>query len=207
MWVAVLGLGASGVRCSSPARDPHVGTSPASAREPGALTLPNVTTPASALAPEGYTHVEVFRIRRDFGNSEFEIALDAWLPGDEPTTIDDVRLWWLKTDRNGERGPFSQKTGRHFDIGYERRSEGHWVVQLIAGADRRFTFSVEADGTGGVFAYATVVVPSGERVERCRVQAGVLRATKVFALTTGIKELNVTCTDQNGAQHEGNLES
>ncbi len=205
--VVAAGLALSGIGCTPPAQDSPAGTSPDAKQIPSGFSLPSVTTPADQLTPDGYQHVEVFRIRRDFGKRNFEIALDAWTPTDKLTQVDEVRLWWFKTTKGGERGPFSKKSKRHFDISYERRDEGQWVVQLIAGSDRRFTFLVEADGKGGVFAYGTVKAEGGQLVERCRVTSGELRAKTTLGLTTGIKDLRVTCTDAEGGQHEGTLAS
>lgn len=170
------------------------------------VPVPSVTTPAAELDPEGFEHVEVFRLRRDFGNQDFEIAMDAWLPDEDLGRLEMVRLWWFKTNKDGERGPFSEKTKRHFDIGYARIDDAKWEVQLLAG-DLHFTFLVEADGQGKVMATATVVLPDGGTVEDCRMQSGDLVSNKVMGFPTGIKELRVTCVDAEGATHKGKLQS
>lgn len=177
----------------------------ADASAPDRLVVPNKTTAADALAPEGSQHVELLRLRRNFGKQNFEIVLDAWTPIDQPTTIDEVRFWWFKTHKEGERGPFSRKTSRHFDIAYERRDAGHWQVQIIASKGKRFTFHVRADPEAGIAAYSSVVLPSGERVEDCRIKAGELRATKLLGMTTGIEALRVTCVDGSGTERKGDL--
>lgn len=165
-----------------------------------------VTTPVAGLDQPGFKHIEVLRIQRDFGKRDFEIAMDAWVPDGNLARIETVRLWWYKTNKDGERGPFSTKTKRYFDIAYLRVDEGTWQVQMLAD-DRRFTFMVAADGHGGVIATGTAVLKDGSAVKNCKMQHGDLRAAKVFGVPTGIEELRVTCTDSEGVVHEGQLAS
>lgn len=169
-----------------------------------AFDLPMVTMPAAELGVDGFKHVEVLRIRRDWGKREFEIVMDAWVPDDDPTRVETVRLWWFKTNKNGERGPFSAKTKRHFDIVYSRPDDARWKVEMVAD-DQRYTFMVEADEEEGATAFGTVVLPGGKRVDGCRVRGGEIHASKVFGLPTGIKDFQVKCTGRDGAEHEGDL--
>jgi len=201
----VLAAASIGCGCSPQAPAPPAGSTPEPSLESSTLDLPSVTMPAADLKRPGFAHVEVFRLRRDFGKQDFEVALDAWLPDGNPGRIETVRLWWFKTKKEGERGPFSEKTKRYFDIAYRRVDDATWEVQLLAD-ERRFTFSVAADGKGGVQAFGSVE-SEGVTIDDCHVATGDLRATKLLGVPTGIKELSVTCVDSDGAEHEGRVAS
>ena len=192
----------TGCSCSTRGSDHPVDTSTA---EPTTPEVPLVTTPAADLEVDGLEHVQVLRITRDFGKETFEIVMDAWLPDQDPSKLELVRLWWFKTDKNGERGPFSESTKRHFDIAYKRVDAGTWKVSLIAD-DKSFVFNVTADEKGKVSARSTVVSGDGE-VEDCDVTSGALRSKKFLGVPTGIDELRVECTGPDGKQHSGRLAS
>lgn len=201
--VPVISLGCA---CNPRASDPPADSAPDPLLEGSTLELPMVNTTPEELNVEGFRHVEVFRIRRDFGKRDFEIAMDAWMPNENLARIETVRLWWLKTRKGDERGPFGTKTKRHFDISYTRAGEGTWNV-LLEADEHKFVFVVAADGKGDVTASGTVVLEGGDRIENCQMHSADLRASKVLGLPTGIKELQVTCTDGEGRQHTGKLAS
>lgn len=166
-------------------------------------TLPNVKTPGNALSTAALQHVELVRITRNFGKSNFEIALDAWTPIDNPREIADVRMWWTVSDRDGERGPFSDKSRDHFDITYEKLAPDKWRVDL--GSDKHvYRFFIEYDETGSPAAYADVDADDG-RVSHCRVTKGTLAARKLFGAPVGIRDFEVDCVDAQGKQRSGNI--
>lgn len=175
------------------------------APEPATQEVPLVTTPAADLAVPGLDHVQVLRIQRDFGKETFEIVMDAWLPDGDPAQLELVRLWWFKSDKDGERGPFSESTKRHFDIAYKRVDDGTWTVDLIANK-KHFEFTVTADQKGGVSATSTVVVSGDKKIEDCDVQSGALRSKKILGVPTGINALLVECTGPDGTRHSGRLD-
>lgn len=165
--------------------------------------LPNVKTPGNALSTAALQHVELVRITRNFGKSNFEIALDAWTPIENPREIADVRMWWAVSDRNGERGPFSDKSRDHFDIDYEKLAPDKWRVDL--GSDKHlYRFFIELDETGTPAAYADVDADGG-RVEHCRVTKGNLAARKLFGAPVGIRDFEATCVDAEGNERSGNV--
>ncbi|MEM6295423.1 MAG: hypothetical protein AAGA54_29385 [Myxococcota bacterium] len=168
------------------------------------FALPLETMPAAALAVDGFTHVEVMRVQRDWGKREFEIVMDAWVSSEDPGRVEMVRLWWFKANKQGERGPFSEKTKRHFDIVYTRPDDARWVVDMVAD-DKRFTFVVQADEAHGISALATVTVPGGGQVENCRVHGGEVRASTVLGIPNGIEAFEVTCTGVDGVEYRGTL--
>lgn len=166
-------------------------------------SLPNHKTAGDALSTPTMQHVELVRITRNFGKSNFEIALDAWTPVDNPREIADVRLWWAVADRDGERGPFSAKSRDSLEIEYERIDSGNWRVDL--GSDKHvFRFWVGYDGSGAPAAFADVDTPEG-RVEHCHVTRGQLTARKIFGAPVGIRDFEVECVDAEGAQRSGKM--
>lgn len=195
-----------GCSCSTRGSDPP-GDKPGvkSAAEPASREVPLVTTPAAELEVPGLDHVQVLRIQRDFGKETFEIVMDAWVPDEDPAQLELVRLWWFKSHKDGERGPFSDDTKRHFDIAYKRVDNSTWTVDLIA-KKKHFEFTVTADKKGGVSAKSTVV--SGDKtVEDCDVHSGSLRSKKILGVPTGINALDVECTGPDGTRHSGHLAS
>lgn len=166
-------------------------------------TLPNVKTPGNALSTAALQHVELVRITRNFGKSNFEIALDAWTPIDNPREIADVRMWWAVSDRDGERGPFSDKSRDHFDIEYDKLAPDKWRVDL--GSDKHvYRFFIEYDETGSPAAYADVDADGG-RIAHCRVTKGTLAARKLFGAPVGIRDFEVDCVDAEGNERSGNI--
>lgn len=166
--------------------------------------LPTTTTPAAELEPTGYRHTQVFTLDRDFGRDEMEIVLDAWSPAGQPSEIADVRLWWLKTHKDGERGPFSAKTKRHFDIDYERVDASTWKVYLVSDG-KRFTFAVTARD-GHVVARSNVMA-DGDAIANCVVRRGHIEARRFLGAPVGIDRVDVECEDPQGNLRKGKLVS
>jgi hypothetical protein len=167
-------------------------------------TLPVTKTAVEALSTSTLTHTELVRITRNFGKSNFEIALDGWTSVDEPRQIVDVRLWWVRPDKGEERSPMSAKSRDQFDIDYERNADGTWRVDL--GSDRhKYRFAIELDGTGVPAAFADVDTPDAGRIAHCKVTKGELAARKVFGAPVGIRDFEVECIDATGTQREGTM--
>lgn len=199
--LCLAGLGCGCPPSGTDTNGPHQGEDP----PVGSVgTIPNGQTPAAALSTATLQHTELVRITRNFGKSNFEIALDAWTPIENPREIADVRLWWAMSDRDGERGPFSAKSRDHFQMTYERLAPDRWRVDL--GSDRHvYRFWIEYDETGVVAAFADVVGDAGESFEHCRVTRGTLAARKIFGAPVGIRDFEVTCIDAEGSQRSGNM--
>lgn len=198
LWLlCVVGCPRNGSDSNGPEQDDVPLTAPVGA-------LPNVKTPGTALSTASLLHTELVRITRNFGKSNFEIALDAWTPVENPREIADVRLWWALSDRGGERGPFSAKSRDHFDIVYERLAPDRWRVDL--GSDKHvYRFWVEFDDTGAPAAFADVEEAGGGRIEHCRVTRGTLAARKLFGAPVGIRNFEVTCVDGEGGERSGSM--
>lgn len=180
---------------------------PASTPPPAAFELPLKNTSPEEIAPAGYKHALVLRIRRDFGKRDFEIAMDAWMPDETPEHVDAVRLWWFKTKKDGERGPFSKKTKRNFEIGYQRQDEQSWNIVLGLSDGRHFTFLVRSTGEHNAAAFADVTKSDGTIIAGCRITDAEIHAKTTLGITTGIKDLAVTCVDSEGVEHSGALET
>ncbi len=170
---------------------------------PDTRRIPDMTTPADQLSTAALRHHELVRIRRNFGDETFQIALDAWTPVEGGREITDVRLWWVRTDRNDQRGPFSEKSRKHFDIDYQRLAPDRWVARLRSDK-KSYDFLVELGDTGEPAAFATVDA-DGRVVPHCRVHSGELLARKLFGAPIGIKSLAATCTADDGRELSGDL--
>ena len=168
-----------------------------------AARLPVATTPASRLDSAELEHQELIRIGRDWGKDGYSVVLDGWIPRADPTRIADVRLWWLKTHRSDERGPFSDDSARHFDVRTRRLAGDRWDVEVRSDG-KAFTFHVEADGRGHLAAFATVKTAGGT-VDHCRTTRGTLRARTLLGAPIGIDRLEVVCTDGTGKLHRGRI--
>lgn len=162
-------------------------------------------TPVTELSTEQVTHTELFRIARNFGKDTFEIALDAWVPTAEPDRLADVRLWWARTDRDGERSPFGEGTRSHFEIAYEQPAPDHWRVLMKSGG-KTFAFDVEV-GTDGVPRAFVDIEAGATKVPHCHARTGTLHARRLLGAPIGIRKLDVTCIDDQGTTHEGSVVS
>jgi hypothetical protein len=185
---------------SSGPTDPHSVEKPVT----DGSAIASVETPADQLSNARIRHTELVRISRNFGKSHFQIALDAWTSIDDPLEITDVRLWWARTDRDGERSPFSAKSRRHIDVEYERLSGQRWAVD-IKSDDVRFRFMVELDETGTPAAFADVKHHDGEVLSHCRVTRGEFAARKFLGAPIGIERFEVRCVDDDGTEYEGRM--
>jgi hypothetical protein len=166
--------------------------------------IPYGRTPVASLAPAGFHHQQVLRIDQDFHpNDDYEIALDAWTKKSEPGSIAEVRMWWLDTATSDERSPFGKGVRRHIDIDYTEDDEGDWTVRIQQGR-KIFQFEVELLDSGKIAAYADVE-SEGATYEHCRVQSSRLVARKILGIPAGLKALRVTCTDDDGNRHKGNV--
>jgi len=205
-WLAAATVLLCGAHCTQEGSD-TAAVIPASTPPPPAFDLPMKDTLPEELAPAGYKHALVLRIRRDFGKRNFEIAMDAWMPDDAAEQIDAVRLWWFKAHKEGQRGVFSKKTSRNFEVSYQRRDEQSWDVVFALSDGRHFTFLVRSTGGHAAAAFADVTRSDGTVIDACRVTDAELHAKSTLGITTGIRDLSVTCVDANGVEHQGTLES
>lgn len=168
------------------------------------VTLPVTKTAVDALSTSTLVHTELVRITRNFGKSNFEIALDGWTSVDDPRQIVDVRLWWVRPDKGHERSPFSAKSRDQFDIDYEQHADGTWRVDL--GSDRhKYRFAIELDDKGMPAAFADVDTSDAGRVAHCKVTRGELAARKVFGAPVGIRDFEVECIDAAGTERAGTM--
>ncbi len=205
-WLAAATVLLGGAHCTQEGSDTAAAI-PASTPPPAAFDLPMKDTSPEELAPDGYKHALVLRIRRDFGKRDFEIAMDAWMPDEAPKQIDAVRLWWFKAHKDGERGAFSKKTSRNFEVSYQRKDDESWSVVFALSDGRHFTFRVRSTGGHAAAAFAEVMQSDGTKIDACRVTDAELRAKTTLGITTGIKDLSVTCVDSSGVEHQGILAS
>jgi hypothetical protein len=164
--------------------------------------LPSGPTPAAELSTKDFSHHEFLRIDRDFGMSQWQIALDGWLPRTRVGHLEDVRLWWVNTDKDDHRKPFSRHLRRFIEFDYERGGAGTLKVRL-AGDRKEYRFSVEVDAAGVPAVFADVTLDDGAVVPRCRCASGRLLARRVLGIPVGIAALSVQCTDDADATHEG----
>lgn len=165
--------------------------------------LPRGPTPAAELSTDDHLHHEVLRIDRDFGMPQWEIALDGWTPRKGSGRIDDVRLWWVNTDKADKRKPFSRYLRKFIEFGYARNDEGALEVRL-AGDRKAYAFVVSLDG-GDPVVHAEVDRSDGVRVSHCRCQSARLIARRVIGIPVGIGALRVECVDGEGKAHTGNV--
>lgn len=167
------------------------------------LAPPPGITPIDALEPDPATHhVEVLRVRRDFGHPSVDVVLDAWMPA-EAARVDDVRLWWSD---ELDRYPFSAMTRQYVDLAFDRLGPAHWRVHV--GNRRRrsstLTFDVRLH-EGRPAAFADVVLRGGRKVEGCRVHEATLHGRRLFGKLIGLGSMMVTCTDDDGRVHRAEM--
>jgi hypothetical protein len=165
--------------------------------------LPMARTPPSELSNDELLHTELLRIRRNFGKEQFEIALDAWVAAAAPGQLADLRLWWARTDRDGERSPFGEGTRENFTIEYETPASDRWRVHLVSDR-KRFTFDVEIGEDAVVRAFADVMV-GAQKIQHCRAVEGELQARRLLGAPIGIKKLELTCIAADGTQLHGRM--
>jgi hypothetical protein len=166
-----------------------------------AAALPERVTPIADLdTVAGLQHEEVLQVGRDFGQPNVNVAVDAWLRADDPRRIDGVRVWWSD---EVDRYPFSEEVLRHLAIEYRQLKPDQWRI-AVGGGRRRFAFDV-AVHEGRPALFADVVLRGGRVVRHCRAASARLRARRVFGIPAGLQSLDVTCTADDGAVHQGHV--
>lgn len=164
--------------------------------------VPYTRMAAADLAPDGYAHHPVLRIDQDFHpNDDYEISIDAWVADGSPDDLAAVRMWWLDTSDADARSPFGKGVRRHIDIDYKERDAG-WDIQIKQGR-KKYVFAVDLND-GKAVASANVRA-KGELIEDCNVSRSRLVAKKVLGIPTGLRRIDVTCTDADGNEHRGSV--
>ncbi len=158
---------------------------------------------AADLAPAGYEHHPVLRIDQDFHpNDKYEIAIDAWVSEGDPDSLAAVRMWWLDTSDANARSPFGKGVRRHIDIDYKERDAG-WDIRIKQGRKKAYVFAVDLED-GKTTATASVKTKEGV-IDECELTGSRLVAKKVLGIPTGLKRIDVTCLDAEGAEHRGSV--
>lgn len=164
--------------------------------------VPYTRMAAADLSPEGYEHHPVLRIDQDFHPDEdYEIAIDAWVADADPDALAAVRMWWLDTSDADARSPFGKGVRRHIDIDYDQRDAG-WDIRIKQGR-KAYVFAVDLED--GKAVASTAVREKGETIEDCKVSRSRLVAKKVVGIPTGLRRIDVTCTDADGNEHQGSV--
>ncbi|MEM6994813.1 MAG: hypothetical protein AAF721_30140 [Myxococcota bacterium] len=166
-----------------------------------AVDIPSGPTAEAKLATDSMAHRELLRIDRDFGMAHWEIALDGWLPRDAAPKIEDIRLWWVNTDKANRRKPFSRHLSRVLEFSYAREGDASLRVRL-AGDGKEYRFEVALDVTGVPAVFADVELADARVVARCRCESGRLLARRVIGIPIGIGSLSVRCRDAEGTVHD-----
>lgn len=161
--------------------------------------LPPQVTPIAELAiPRRLRHAEVIQIERDFGRSDVNVALDAWIPAHDPTRIEGVRLWWSD---EVDRYPFSDRLRRRVAIRYEQVRRDRWRV-TVGGEGQRVVFDV-ALHEGRPALFADVMVRGNRVVRQCRADAALLKARRILGIPVGLRSMVLMCTAPDGTRHRG----
>ncbi len=166
-------------------------------------SVPHAALTVDQLAPDGLRHHEALRIDRDFGESDWDLVIDAWSDAHTPALVD-IRLWWLTTSLNDRRSPLSNRSKKYVDIELEPNSDRDWTVRL-RGAGKEFVFDVELDASEQAHVFADVVA-DGASIEHCRVHDAKLVARRLVGIPIGIAKLAVECTDRSGRHRSGEAE-
>ncbi len=166
--------------------------------------VPSAPTAPAGLSNRNVQHHELLRIDRDFGREQFEIVLDGWTSRLRTRHIDDVRFWWVNTLAGDRRKPFSAKLRRYVRFGYHRKTDGGLAVRF-SGDRKEFRFTVEVDGDGSPAAFTDVRRKDGTLVPHCRGTRGRLLARRFFGIPVGIKAMRVSCVDDLGRAHRGEV--
>jgi len=163
--------------------------------------LPPRITPIVELdTVERFHHAEVIQVRRDFGQPNVNVALDAWMPANDPRRIDAVRLWWSD---EVDRYPFSERMLRHVTVDARRVRPDRWRI-TVGGDRQRMAFEV-ALHQGRPAAFADVQVAGDRVVRRCRAHTAELHARRVLGIPVGLGAMVVTCTAPDGTVHRGRV--
>ena len=165
--------------------------------------LPYSKMAEDELSVPGFTHHEVLRMGRDFGDSDFKVVIDGWVDDDEPDAIHELRFWWVNGDKDDERSPFGSKLRKHVGLKFTQNAPDDWTVKL-QGNRKEFVFDVELDDEGHAAAFANIHTDDGV-IEHCRATRGEFIARRLLGIPIGIKKLEVECVDSVGDTHTGVL--
>ena len=201
MWKRRASLIAACLLCSGMA----LGMSGAVQAGVGTPPVPLQATPRLQLETESHVHHQALLVDRDFGEPWRDIVVDAWVPREGEPRLDEVRMWWLETNDDDIRKPFSEKTKKRVEVRYRKRNDRHWVIDWGAGS-KEFSFDVKVSKKGRVSVYADVVAVSGETLDNCRILSAKMYAKKIFGKAVGIDRLDVRCVDSSGTKWDAVLE-
>ena len=165
--------------------------------------IPLRATPKDQLGTGTHQHHEVLRVERDFGKAWRDIVIDVWVPRAGDKELSEVRLWWLEGDQDDTRKPFGSKTNKRVTVSYDKKSAREWDVSFGAGS-RTFTFQVTLDEAGKPAVYGDIR-DGRKKIDHCRVEKASLYAKKLMDVTVGLDRLEVSCVDDQGQRHRGNL--
>ena len=168
-----------------------------------ASPIPMRVTQTDELGTSAYTHHQVLRVKRDFGNPWRDIVVDAWIPRGGDPELTEVRLWWLESNHSNQRKPFGKKTRKKVTVKYNKKGASDWDISFGAG-NRRFTFQVTLDNAGQPVVYGDIKA-GRKKIDHCRVDKASLYATKLLDVTVGLDRLEVSCVDDKGKRHNGVL--
>ncbi len=174
---------------------------------PALAPPPGITPIRHLVEDETARHVEVLRVRRDFGHPSVDVVLDAWMPPPSAAAaasrIDDLRIWWSD---EVDRYPFSERTRAYVELTYDRRGPAHWQVGVASARGRSLGFNFDVRlHQGRPAAFVNVVLPGGRRVSDCRAHAATLHGRRLFGTVVGLGSMLVTCTDGSGRVHRGRV--
>lgn len=171
---------------------------------PSVETSAGVTPPAVEAASEPVpAGAEVVRVKRDFGKPHFDLVIDAWADS-QAATLQRAQLWWSNTSEGDRRKPLGALIERMVKLQYRRLSSTA-VAVAVAGDGKEFTFTVELAGDGQVHAYVAIDTEGGKHIPRCRTTHARLLARRVLGMPVGISHIAVTCKDDGGAVHSGQI--
>ena len=162
---------------------------------------PEQVTAVPALSSASHQHVELLRIKRNFGKDRYLIALDSWISTSQPATLDGVRLWWLDVEQDGERTPLESWVRRYVEVEYTSLSSQQWRVTL-RNDDRAYPFEVKLDGHGRPRVYVTVQTANGRR-QRCLAMGAVVEAKRFLGIPTGVGHIELQCRGPVGRTFTG----
>lgn len=168
---------------------------------PGSAEAPAAAVEAAPSAAEAAS-TEVVRIKRDFGKSWFDLAIDAWAEGSE--RLDRVKLLWVNTSEGDRRKPLGKLIERMVSLQYKRLNKRSYTV-TVAGDGKEFKFTVELTKDGALHTYVAVDSDAGVHVPRCRTDSAKLHARRVLGIPVGIARVAVTCSDPDGTSHSGQV--
>lgn len=166
---------------------------------------PPAPTTVEELETSTHEHVELVRIRRDFGKPRYLIVLDGWVRRGDVQALEGVRLWWLDRNKKDSRHPLEPFTRRYVELKYRRTGLMAWSVTM-RNAGSTYRFDVKADRDGRPRVYAPVVSQEG-RDRRCRVVGAMLRARRFLGIPTGVGEVELECAAADGRRFVARMRS